>query len=317
MKLHSFHYFVAVAEELHFGKAAARLQITQPALSRQIHRLETELGIKLLRRTKRTVELTEAGIVFLGEIRKALQQVDAAVRVAQRVACGEVGSLRIGFTPSSMHTVLPEILRCFRDRSPDVKLTMTEICTLDQVNGLRTETIDLGFLHPPIDESFLDLYPLQGERLLVVLPHTHALAKQQEIPLKSLATEPFILHPRHEGPILYDQILHLCRQAGFEPRVVYEDNQHQTRVGLVVAGMGITFVPESLQKAGLTGVSYCALADEVLELQLAVAWRAQQISPVVQGFLTVVEQITHTTTAPSQRDYTERPTVTQELTAGA
>ena len=292
MKLHSFHYFVAVAEELHFGKAAARLQITQPALSRQIHRLETELGIKLLLRTKRTVELTEAGIVFLGEIRKALQQVDVAVRVAQRVARGEVGSLRIGFTPSSMHTVLPEILRHFRDRYPDVKLTMTEICTLDQVNGLRAETIDLGFLHPPIDDSFLKLYPLHGERLLVVLPHTHVLAKQQEIPLKSLATESFILHPRHEGPILYDQILRLCSQAGFEPRVVYEDNQHQTRVGLVVAGMGITFVPESLKKAGLTGVSYCTLTDESLELQLAVAWRSQQVSPVVQRFLTVVEQIT-------------------------
>ncbi|MEO0491199.1 MAG: LysR family substrate-binding domain-containing protein, partial [Cyanobacteria bacterium J06659_2] len=123
--------------------------------------------------------------------------------------------------------------------------------------------------------------------------YTHALAQQPEIPLKSLATESFILHPRHEGPILYDQILRLCRQAGFAPHVVYEDSKHQTRVGLVVAGMGITFVPESLQKAGLTGVAYCALSDESLELQLSVAWRQTQESPTLQGFLQVVQAIAH------------------------
>lgn len=292
MKLHAFHYFVAVAEELHFGKAAARLQITQPALSRQIHRLETELGIQLLRRTKRTVELTEAGVAFLSEIRKALQQVDTAVQVAQRIARGEVGSLRIAFTPSSMHTVLPAILKHFRDRYPDVELAMTEICTLDQINGLRTETIDLGFLHPPIDDALLNLYPLQGERLLVALPHTHALAQQPQIPLKSLATESFILHPRYEGPVLYDQFLALCQHAGFEPRIVYEEVKHQTRIGLVAAGMGITFVPESLQKAGLMGVSYAPLMGESLELQLAVAWRQHEMSPVIERFLQVVKQTT-------------------------
>ncbi|MEL7495446.1 MAG: LysR substrate-binding domain-containing protein [Cyanobacteria bacterium J06554_11] len=290
MRLHSFHYFVAVAEELHFGKAAARLQITQPALSRQIHKLETELGIKLLKRTKRTVELTEAGAAFLGEIRQALQQVETAVQVARRVARGEVGSLRIAFTPSSMHTVLPDILKRFRDRYPDIELAMTEICTLDQVNALRTEAIDLGFLHPPIDSSFLDLHPLQGERLLVALPHTHALAKQPQIPLKLLATEPFIMHPRYEGPVLYDQFLAMCRRTGFRPNIVYEEVKHQTRIGLVAAGMGVTFVPESLQKAGLTGISYCSLVGESLELQLAVAWRRHQVSPVVEGFLQVVEQ---------------------------
>ncbi|MEO1132703.1 MAG: LysR family transcriptional regulator [Cyanobacteria bacterium J06639_1] len=289
MKLHSLHYFVAVAEELHFGKAAARLQITQPALSRQVHKLETELGIELLKRTKRTVELTEAGAAFLGEIRQALQQVDAAVRVARRVARGEVGSLRITFTPSSMHTVLPNILKQFRDRYPDIELVMTEICTLGQVNALKTEAIDLGFLHPPIDASFLDLHSLQGERLLVALPHTHALAHQPQIPLKLLATESFIMHPREEGPVLYDRFLSMCRQAGFEPQIVYEDVKHQTRIGLVAAGMGLTFVPESLQKAGLTGISYCSLVGESLELQLAVAWRRHHVSPVVEGFLRVVE----------------------------
>lgn len=292
MKLHAFQYFVVLAEELHFGNAAARLHITQPALSRQIHRLEAELGIQLLKRTKRIVELTDAGVAFLKEIRQALQQVDTAIQVAQRVARGEVGSLKIAFTPSSMHTVLPNILKKFRDRYPNVVLTMTEICTLDQVNSLKSETIDLGFLHPPIDDVSLALYPLPGEELLMALPATHTLAGKSQISPKSLAGESFILHPRYEGPVLYEQFLTLCRKAGFDPNIVYEDSKHQTRLGLVAAGMGITFVPESLQRAGPTGITYCALIGKSLELQLAMAWRQHSSSPTVQKFLEVVQQTT-------------------------
>ncbi|MEM6432662.1 MAG: LysR family transcriptional regulator [Cyanobacteria bacterium P01_D01_bin.115] len=292
MKLHAFEYFVTVAEELHFGKAAARLHITQPALSRQIHKLETELGFALLRRTKRTVELTDAGVAFLREIRKALQQVETAVQAARRVARGEVGCLQIAFTPSSMHTILPEILKQFRDRYPDVEIAMTEVCTLDQVNQLKTEAIDLGFLHPPIEAMTLNLYPLQGEHLLVALPQTHALTTRSQISLASLAHEPFILHPRYEGPVLYDQFLALCRDAGFEPNIVYEEIKHQTRIGLVASGMGVTFVPESLQKAGMTGVTHRPLEGQSLALQLAVAWRQNADSPVVREFLEVVKQAT-------------------------
>ncbi|MEM1253536.1 MAG: LysR family transcriptional regulator [Cyanobacteria bacterium P01_H01_bin.21] len=289
MKLHAFQYFVAIAEELHFGRAAARLHITQPALSRQIHRLETEMGVMLLHRTKRTVELTAAGAIFLVEVRKALQQMDTAIHIAQRVSRGEIGTLRIGFTASSMHTVLPEILRHFRDRYPDVKLAMTEMCTLDQVNGLKKETIDIGFLHPPIEASSLALYPLQSEKLLLALPHSHTLARQQQLSLNAFAKEPFIVHPRHEGPVLYEQFLALCRAAGFEPNIVYEDSKHQTRLGLVAAGTGITFVPESLKNLGLSGVAYCKPVGSFLELQLAIAWRKQPLSPLVEGFLEVAK----------------------------
>ncbi len=291
MELHSLRYFVAVAEELHFSRAATRLHITQPALSRQIRALEAEVGIILLRRTKRTVELTEAGTAFLVEVRKALQQVELAIHVAQRAARGEIGTLRIAFTPSAMHRVLPKILKQFRDRHPDVKLEMTELCTLDQVNALRTETVDLGLLHPPIEAPLLDLYPLQGEKLVVALPATHPLAKQQQLPLKSVATESFILHPRCEGPVLYDQILSLCRAAGFEPHIVHEEVKHQTRVGLVAAGIGITFVPKSLQQSALAGVTYCPLTGTAPELQLAVAWRKEHMSPALQKVLKVIQNI--------------------------
>ena len=293
MELHSLRYFVAVAEELHFGRAATRLHITQPALSRQIRGLEAELGIELLRRTKRTVELTEAGATFLVEGRKALQQVESAIHTAQRVARGEMGSLRIAFTPSAMHTVLPKILKQFRNGYPNVKLKMTELCTLDQVNALRTEIVDVGFLHPPIEAPFLKLFALKGERLIVALPQTHPLAQQPHLPLKALAAEPFILHPRYEGPVLYDQILKLCRNAGFEPYIVQEEVKNQTRVGLVAAGIGIAFVPESFQPLGFTGVSHRPLVGESPELQLAVAWRQEQASPVLKEFLQVVQLSTH------------------------
>ena len=296
MELHSLRYFVAVAEELHFGRAAKKLHITQPALSRQIRGLEMELGIELLRRTKRTVELTEAGATFLVEVRKALQQVESAVHIAQRVAQGEIGSLRIAFTASAMHTVLPNLLKQFRNGYPKVKLEMTELCTLDQVDALRTEIVDIGFLHPPIEAPFLKLAALQGERLIVALPQTHPLAQQQHLPLKSLAAEPFILHPRYEGPILYDQILNLCRNAGFEPNIVHEAVKNQTRVGLVAAGLGVAFVPESLRSSGQIGVSYCTLVGNAPELQLAAAWRQQHISPVLHGFLQVMQQIIHANT---------------------
>lgn len=232
------------------------------------------------------MELTAAGATFLPEFRKALQQVESAIHVAQRVARGEIGSLRITFTPSAMHTILPEILRQFRDRHPNIILDVVELCTLDQVDALRREMVDVGLLHPPIEAAFLELYPLQGEKMLVALPQTHTFAQQSSLPLKVLAQEPFILHPRYEGPVLYDQILHLCRQAGFEPQIVHEEVKHQTRVGLVAAGIGITFVPESLQQP-MASVSYCTLIGAAPELQLAVAWRHHAMPPVLQQFLQV------------------------------
>lgn len=298
MELRYLRYFVAVAEELHFGRAAKRLYMTQPALSKQIRRLENELELQLLHRTKRTVELTAAGKAFLPEARRILQQAEEAVQVAKRAARGEVGHLRIAFTASAMHSVLPEILKNFRDRYPKVKLDLTEFCTLDMVEVLRVEKADLGFLHPPVDAPFLKLQPMPGENLVVALSQNHPLVERESLPLAALANEPFILHPRYEGPVLYDQIVNLCKQAGFEPRVVHEEVKNQTRVGLVAAGLGITFVPQSLQNAGLSGVVYRPLSGSAPELQLAVAWRGDRVSPVLQGFLQIVQQLSVEGNAP-------------------
>ncbi len=210
MELRHLRYFAIVAEELHFGRAAERLFMTQPALSKQIHSLESELGVLLFARTKRTVQLTPAGQVFLEQAQQILQHTDRAVQLTRRAARGEIGKLRIGFTTTATQTVLPAFLREFRDRYPHVELTMQELCTEAQVQALHQRQIDLAFLHPPIDRRELKLYSIWAEPFVVVLPKYHHLACQDRVRLKDLAQELFILHPRQEGPTLYRQFHELC-----------------------------------------------------------------------------------------------------------
>lgn len=286
-------YFIAIAEELHFGRAASRLHITQPALSKQIHRLEAKLGVKLLHRTKRHVSLTTAGMAFLPEARKALQQIDIAVQTAQDAANGYSGRCAIAFTASALHTVLPSILKVFRQRFPQIQLILREQCTLDQVSALHNETVDVGFLHPPIDAPLLDSMALPGEELVVVLPQGHALASQAQLHLSAIARESFILHPRFEGPGLYDQIVERCRKAGFEPHIAHEELKHQTRIGLVAAGMGITFVPASLQATAMSGVIYRSIIESAPTLDLVAAWRKSDLSPSLHNFLDITASTIH------------------------
>ncbi|MEM8808594.1 MAG: LysR family transcriptional regulator [Cyanobacteria bacterium P01_G01_bin.38] len=294
MELRDLRYFVAVAENLHFGRAAERLHMTQPALSRQIRALEVELEVQLFRRTKRSVQLTIAGQAFLKEARQILYQSEQAVSTTRRVARGEMGELRLSFTPSALRHVLPKIVRAFRDRYPDVQLTMTERCTLDQVEAFRASQIDVGFLYPPVDDKRLTITPLRTEPLVIALPQDYPLATRPHLKLSDLAAEPFILHPRLEGPYLYDQIIQLCEQAGFRPNVVQEAVASQTRIGLVAAGMGITFVPETLKDTVDSTVVYRKLKGVSLSLELAIARRQDNLSPIVQHFLNIVEEMLET-----------------------
>ena len=290
MELRDLRYFVAVAEDLHFGRAAERLHMTQPALSRQIRALESDLEVQLFHRTKRRVQLTIAGQTFLEEAREILRHADDAVLNTRRVARGEIGQLRLSFTPSALRSVVPEVVRAFRDCYPDVQLTMTEHCTQDQVEAFRAHEVDVGFLYPPIDEKLLAITPLQTEELVIALPTIHPLASHNPLSLSDLATEPFILHPRREGPYLYDQILHLCLQAGFRPYVIQEAVTSQTRIGLVAAGMGITFVPETLKDSVNSTITYCNVQGAAPSLQLAIARRHDNNSPIVQHFFQIVTE---------------------------
>ena len=287
MELRHLKYFVALAEELHFGRAAAKVQITQPVMSDQIRRLEQELGVKLFFRTKRTVQLSEPGKIFFAEATQILERVEKAIAEVQKAEQGELGSLVIGYTGPALYSVLPKIIRTFRDRYPQVELVFKEICTNGQVKALNSGDIDVGFLHPPIKGDF-EFISIMTEKMILALPEDHPLTTFTQVPISKLSNQPFILFPRQEGPYLYSRILSMCQQAGFSPQVVQEVTPQPTIIGLVAAGIGVSFVSSSLQSINRPGVVYRELDVLTPELELVAAWKIEKVSPVLQKFLTVV-----------------------------
>jgi len=293
MELRHLRYFITVAEELHFGRAAQRLHIAQPPLSQQIRQLEEELGVVLFHRTKRSVQLTDAGQVFLEEAKQVLIQAAQAVQAAQRASRGEIGQLVVSFVSSAAYNVLPKILQAFRARFPEVNLALHELTTDKQLQGLRDGWIDVGFLRPPIEDDTLSLATIFQESLVVALPEIHPLSRQPQVPLKALINEFFILFPRPLGPKLYDQIVGLCQQAGFSPNVVQEAIQMQTIVSLVAAEIGIALVPASVQNLQRRGVIYKAIQEATPKAEIAVIWRSNDLSSVLHQFLSVVRSANH------------------------
>ncbi|NER00780.1 MAG: LysR family transcriptional regulator [Cyanothece sp. SIO2G6] len=273
MELRHLRYFVAIAQTLHFGRAAEQLGITQPVLSDQIRRLETLLGVQLLYRTKRVVQLTEPGRIFLPEVLRLLHQTETAIATVQRAAQGKLGQLKIGYTGPALYTVLPEILRQFRDRYPEVELSLHEYCTPDQETALLSGELQLGFLHPPID-SPLQQREIRCEPMVVALPENHPLVNKPSLSIKDLAQESFILFPEPVGPNLYRQIMNLCTEAGFSPKIVQEVTPQPTMIGLVAAGIGIAFVSESLKNISRPGVLYRSLQEATPLLKLAIVWKS-------------------------------------------
>ncbi|MDF5718530.1 MAG: LysR family transcriptional regulator [Rhizonema sp. NSF051] len=291
MELRHLRYFVTLAEELHFGRAAERLHIAQPPLSQQIRQLEIELGFDLFHRTKRKVQLTVAGLVFLEEAQQILKQLEQAIQIGRQTSRGEIGQLAIGFVSSAGYNVLPKILRTFRISLPGVVLELRELTTFQQVQWLRERRIDVGFIRPPIEETGFSTETIFREPLVVALPETHPLANKLNLSLASLCSEPFILFSRINAPGLYDTLISLCQQAGFSPMVVQEAIQMQTIVSLVAAEIGVAIVPASLQHLQRTGVVYKILQEATPEVPLNMIWRQNDISPTVQQFIEVVRNL--------------------------
>ncbi len=286
MELRHLRYFVTLAEELHFGRAAERLHIAQPPLSQQIRQLETELGFELFHRTKRKVQLTEAGQVFLDEVQQIFKQLEQAIQVGRQTSRGEMGQLVVGFVSSAPYNILPTILRAFRSSVPEVRLELHELTTNEQFRWLRESRIDVGFVRPPVEDTF-NFEIIFQESLVVALPDTHELANQSNVCLRSLKNEPFILFPRLLAPGLYDLIISLCQQAGFSPNVTQEAIQMQTIVSLVAGGLGIAIVPESLQNLQRTGVVYKIVQEPTPKTAIAIIWRQNDTSATVQKFLEI------------------------------
>jgi DNA-binding transcriptional LysR family regulator len=291
MELRHLRYFVAVAEELHFGRAAERVHIAQPPLSKQIRQLEEEIGVKLFQRTKRRVRLTHAGDIFLDEARQVLDQCERAVRSAQRAERGEIGRLIVSFVATASYSFVPVALRAYRKLFPDVELVLRELTTEEQLKALHMGSVHVGFLRQPISDPVLRIETVLREPLVVVLPADHALASSPSIALERLAREPFVMFSRQQGTTFYDRIVSLCHQAGFSPRVVQEALQMPTALGLVSVGIGVALAPASVQNFRMTGVVFKNLTEVRQTTELAMAWRRDEESPALLAFLDVVRDV--------------------------
>jgi DNA-binding transcriptional LysR family regulator len=294
LELRHLRYFVAVAEELHFGRAAERLNIAQPPLSRQIRDLEIEIGTPLFERVARGVELTPAGRAFLPEARLTLAQAERAQRTAQRAAKGETGRLRVGFVDAATFSgFLPDVLGFFRMHLPNIGLSLLEMDSLQQTDALRDGRIDLGVLHspPPDAERWLHVEPVYMDPMVAALPHTHALAAKPRLALRDLRDEGFVLFPRYRSPVLYDEIIARCRAEGFSPRLVQEASGWLTNIGLVGAGVGVSFVPASMTQLQSPDVAYRPVRDLSVEIGISAVWKQGDKSPVRERFVTALRAV--------------------------
>ena len=280
MDLRQLRYFVAVAEERHFGRAAARLHMAQPPLSQQIRALEADLGVQLLHRTTRRVDLTEAGAAYLERAREILDSVDDAGHEARRVAAGAVGRLAVGCVGSATYSLLPVLAHGLSEELPGIDFAFRgEMLVPDQVRALRDGDIDIALLRPPVTDPVVAVQVLRRERLVVALPADHPLAGRRRLPTRALRDQPLITHSGRRDSVMSDLVLRLCRAAGFEPRVRHEVDETSTLVTLVAGGLGVAIVPEPVTALPLAGVVYRPLADRGATTELAVAHLADRTEP--------------------------------------
>ncbi len=296
IELRQLRYFVAVAEEMHFGRAALRLHMTQPPLSQTIQALEALLGTPLFIRTNRSVALAPAGLALLPEARRMLQQAEMLPDLVQRAASGKSGLLTLAFVSTADYSILPPLLREFRSAYPQVQIELKEATSDIQLEQLMEDRIDAGLLIPPLSDKarlILNYQAILSEPLVLAVPADHALGgsddAKNKISLNSLSDLPLIIFPRRISPGLHDTILSCFRNAGVTPHIGQEAIQMQTIVGLVSAGMGCALVPQSVSNLKRPGVTYRELKETVPSVETGLAWRKDNASPVLQAFLELVQ----------------------------
>jgi len=292
MELRHLRYFVAVAEEGNVTRAAERLGIGQPPLSQQIQALERELDTQLFHRTGHGVTLTEAGKALLVDAKRLLSDAQDAIVNAQRAGRGETGHLHLGLTASAtFHPIVRALIRTFRSAYPGVGLTLTEDRTAQLLDLLNEGRLDLALLRPGTHTfAGVALHPIASEQMKAVLPAAHPLAKRRRIPLSALADESFILIPRGASPMLHDEILSACRNAGFDPTLGQQAPQLSSVVNLVSAEFGVSVVPASVSQLHVDGVAYVDITDAKAVTQLALASREADRSAKVNNFLALAKE---------------------------
>jgi DNA-binding transcriptional LysR family regulator len=295
VELRQLRYFVTLAEELHFGRAAERLMVAQPALSQQIKQLENELGVRLLERNRRRVTLTDAGRTFLKDAKDILARSEAAIRAAQWTRRGQVGSLVVGFNSGALADLLPATVRAFRRRFNRVQVVLREMTTPEQAIALRERRIDLGFLCPPVppsDERLLHIESLLREPLVLALPRRHPLVRRRRVPLADLADEDFVMCRDDVGYCA--QVRDICRAAGFEPRIAQAADEGETAMALVEAGVGVSLMPawwrRKLRRPGVI-IRELDDATEAATVEMAMAWRKDTPSLPLQNFIETAREV--------------------------
>lgn len=282
--------FVALAEELHFGRAAIRSGISQPGLSQQLRQLEAQLQVKLLHRSKRHVSLTETGQVFLAEARRILKDMASAIEVTRQTEEGRLGTLKLGTTPSALFIMLPEILLRFQRLLPQVQVDVRQMLTEEQAHALRAGDIHVGLLHPPLDDRSLVHQTIRELPFKIVLSSENPLSERPVLTLADLAHETFIMFPRGVGTQLYDQIIALCHREGFSPRKILETSPAQSIVAMAACNLGIGFVASEVQQYDRPHAVFRTIAGPAPSLKTAVAYSPHALVPMARQFISVAAE---------------------------
>jgi DNA-binding transcriptional LysR family regulator len=291
MELRHFRYFIAVAEELNFSKAAERLNIAQPPLSQQIMNLEGEIGVRLLERTKRTVRLTEAGTTFLEHAYKTVADAEAAMLSARKAGRGEIGRISVAFVASTAFAFLPEVIRSFSADYPEAELDLKDLTSAEQRSAFEKGTIDIGFLRPPIGLPGLESVVVVREPFIVALPSDHVLAGLERVPLEALRDESFIAISHELAPGLYAQTQQILGRAGIDPRIMQEVGQLDIAIAFAAAGLGVSILPSSIAAFHHDRVVYKPLAKGSDVAETVAVWRRDNESPLLRNFIEVVRTV--------------------------
>lgn len=287
MDLRQLACFVAVAEELNFSRAALRMHISQPPLSRQIARLESELNVRLLDRSPQAVTLTAGGLGLLPEARRILRLAAAAPETARRAARGETGTLKIGFVGSTIYTSVPALVGRFRQLYPGVDVTLLQLTVAKQVDMLLSGDLDVGFIRQSISNPHLRTLSLFKEPFIAALPAYHPLSAKPTVNLRELENENFVSFNRHEAPAIYEHLMRMCEVAGFTPRIALEAHPMSTVIGLVASGAGVSIVPQSMHRLHILNVAYRKLTGTRASSEFFLAWRRGDESSILKNFLDV------------------------------
>lgn len=287
VKLSQMHRFVCLADELHFGRAATKAGVAQPPFSLSIKQLERALGVVLVNRTHHSVSLTPAGEAFAREARSALRQVEISEKAAQRAAAGEVSELRIGFTEPALFRILPAILRGLREAGIDARLPLSEHTSPEVVERLQQNKLDLGiFLPRMMSTDGLETRIVESVPLVACLSAESPLAQLDRLRLRDLQHESFIMYPPNVQPGIHETILAACLKAGFTPRIERQSLRAMTMLNLVIAGLGVAFVPETAKYSHLEGLKYMPVDDMPdIQRQLIIGWRAENMSPGLSALI--------------------------------